>query len=92
MISYDKQKIKEQITIEDVFQLLNDFGGDPVYTSFGIISATICHNMPGEGSPKLYYYSNSTLFHCYTGCEEPSFDLFQLVIKVMKIQRIKILI
>ena len=46
----------------------------------------ICHNPPGEGSKKLYYYSNSNLFHCFTGCEEPSFDVFQLIIKIYDIQ------
>jgi hypothetical protein len=53
------------------------------------LSATICHNAPGEGSKKLYYYSNSTLFHCYTGCSDPSFDIFELVIKVFEIQHNK---
>lgn len=86
MINYDKDEIKEQLQIEDLFQLLVEFGGEPEYSSFGIISATICHNAPGEGSRKLYYYSNSGLFVCYTGCAEPHFDIFELVRKVSKIQ------
>lgn len=86
MINYDKDEIRKQLQLEDIFQLLQEWGGDPEYTSFGIISATICHNPPGEGSRKLYFYSNSGLFHCYTGCPEGSFDVFQLVIKVSKIQ------
>lgn len=85
--SYDKSKIKEQLNIDNIYELLEMFGGEPEYTSFGIISATICHNPPGVGSKKLYYYSNSSLFYCYTGCEEPSFDIFQLVTKVMLIQK-----
>lgn len=89
MINYDKAKIKEQITVENNFELLQDFGGNPIYTSFGIISDTICHNEPGEGSKKLYYYTNTGLYHCYTGCAEPSFDIFQLIIKVFKIQKNK---
>lgn len=86
MISFDKQEIKNSLTIDNIFELLTDCGGDPEYTPFGIISATICHNPPGEGSKKLYFYSNSNLFHCYTGCENSSFDVFELVAKIAEIQ------
>ena len=86
MIVFDKKTIREEITIQDIFQLLVEWGGEPEYTNFGILSSTICHNRPGEGSRKCYYYSNSLLFHCYTGCEEPSFDIFQMAIKVYEIQ------
>ena len=82
---YDKKEIREQLTIENIFELLQDFGGEPEYTSFGLISATICHNNPGEGSHKLYYYKNTGLFRCYTSCGD-AFDPFELVIKVKKIQ------
>lgn len=54
---------------------------------FGLLSSTICHNFPGEGSRKLYWYSNTGLFRCYTGCAEPTFDIFELVIKVFSIQQ-----
>ena len=81
----DKNDIKEQLTTEDIFELLDEFGGDPRYTNFGIISRTICHNPKGEGSYKLYYYINSQMFHCFTGCND-SFDVFDLVIKVADIQ------
>lgn len=85
MISYDKKKVRELLTTDIVFDMLVDFGGEPQYSNFGIISQTICHNRPGEGSRKLYYYENTGLFHCYTGCGD-SFDPFQLVIKVANIQ------
>ena len=87
MIVFDKVDIKNSLSIEDIYELLQQWGGDPEYTDFGILSATICHNPAGEGSRKLYYYSNSTLFRCYTGCDEPVFDIFELVIKVMEIQQ-----
>ena len=87
MINFDKSEIKSKIKIEDVFELLEEWGGEPEYNDSGIVSATICHNRPGEGSRKLYYYSNSGLFHCYTGCVDPSFDIFQLLIKVANIQQ-----
>ena len=86
MVNYDKAQIRDSLNIEQYYELLEEFGGEPEYTSFGIISSTICHNAPGAGSRKLYFYSNSNLFHCYTGCSEPSFDLFQLVIKIQEIQ------
>ena len=84
MLIFDKNDIKQALTIEQIFDLLQNWGAEPEYTSFGILSSTICHNKPGEGSKKLYYYSNSELFQCYSNCN--SFDIFQLVIKVMEIQ------
>ena len=86
MVIYDKQEIRNQLNVKDIFNLLQEWGGDPEYTNFGIISSTICHNAPGDGSRKLYYYNNSNLFHCYTGCETSTFDIFDLVIKIFKIQ------
>lgn len=87
-MNYDKKEIKEQLSLDDVYQLLVEWGGEPEYTPFGIISATICHNTPGEGSRKLYFYQNSNLFHCFTGCND-SFDIFELAIKVARIQKNK---
>ena len=86
MIVFDKQEVRNSLTIDDIYNLLLEWGGSPEFTSFGLISSTICHNGAGTGSRKLYYYSNSDLFHCYSGCEEPSFDIFQLVEKVASIQ------
>lgn len=89
MLIFDKSEIKSLLTVDDIYNLLSDWGGDPEYTNFGVISATICHNTPGEGSKKLYFYENSGLFHCYTGCADPSFDIFELTIKVFEIQHNK---
>ena len=86
MKTYNKKEIREKLNVEQIFELLQEWGGDPEYTDFGIISSTICHNPAGEGSRKLYYYSNTDLFHCFTGCADPSFDIFQLLTKVAKIQ------
>jgi hypothetical protein len=67
---------------------LEEYGGEPQYYNDNIIvSRTICHNNPNdEASHKLYYYPNTRLFHCYTGCAEPSFDIFELIIKIANIQ------
>ena len=85
MLVYDKNEIRNKLDIDDIFNLLQEWGGEPEYTEFGILSATICHNAPGEGSKKLYYYANSTLFKCYTDCDS-TFDIFELTIKVFNIQ------
>ena len=86
MKTYNKHEVRKKLSIEQIYSLLEEWGGLPEYTNFGIISATICHNPPGEGSRKLYYYSNTDLFHCFTGCADPSFDIFQLLVKIAKIQ------
>ena len=86
MVIYDKKEIKESLSIENIFELLQEFGGEPEYTSFGILSSTICHNPPGMGSRKLYYYSNSELLCCYSGCADFTFDIFELTSKVAEIQ------
>lgn len=89
MKTYDKKEVRKKLKIEQIYELLEEWGGEPTYEKWGICSATICHNPPGEGSRKLYYYTNTDLFHCYTGCSEPSFDIFQLLVKVIKIQQNK---
>ena len=85
MIDYNKDEIKENLTLDNVFDILNTFGGNPEYTNFGILSNTICHNPAGEGSRKLYFYENSMLFRCYTECDS-YFDVYELVRKVAEIQ------
>ena len=84
-LSFDKAEIRSSLSIDNIFDILVEWGGEPEYTDFGILSSTICHNLPGEGSHKLYYYENSGLFRCYTGCQE-SFDIFELTMKVAEIQ------
>jgi hypothetical protein len=88
MLIFDKDEVREKLELDDIFNLLQEWGGEPEYSNFGILSSTICHNEPGEGSRKLYYYENSGLFRCYTGCDD-IFDIFQLAIKVFDIQHNK---
>lgn len=85
MIVYDKLKIREALSSENIFELLTEWGGEPSQENFGYVSSTICHNPPREGSRKLYYYENTGLFRCYTGCGE-YFDIFELTVKVARIQ------
>lgn len=83
---YDKNKLKEELEVEQIYDLFEAWGGEPEYINGGIVAQTICHNLPGEGSRKLYYYENTQLCHCYTGCTNSTFDIFDLCIKVKKNQ------
>ena len=78
------EKIKNQLTIEQVNEYLAEMGGEPQIHDNIIVSRTICHNPPGQGSFKLYYYDNTKLFKCYTDCPESSFDIFELTLKIKK--------
>lgn len=82
---YNKEELKQQLELEQIYDLVEAWGGEPEYTDKGLVSRTICHNKPGEGSRKLYYYENTRLFRCYTHCDD-TFDIFELFIKVSKIQ------
>lgn len=78
----DKNQIKEHLTPEQVFKILEQLGGDPEMKDDCIISRTICHNSANEGSRKLYYFFNTKLFICFTNCG--TFDIFDLIIKIKR--------
>lgn len=84
---YDKDFIKSDLTLSQIEELLIEFDAAPERHGETIVSRTVCH---GGDTHKLYYYSNTTLFHCYTGCAEPSFDIFELVRKVMSREHPKV--
>lgn len=81
MYKYDKDELKINLSIEQVFELVAELGGEPKMENGFFISKTICHNHAGEGSYKLYYYDNTKLFRCYTDCGI-SFDIYELVKKI----------
>lgn len=78
------EKVKNDLSIDQVCDLLASLGGDPQIKGDLIISRTICH---GGHSHKLYYYDNTKLFKCYTDCLD-SFDIFELIIKINKLNSI----
>jgi hypothetical protein len=84
-MSYSKQEVKEQIDLEDIYNLLDYYSAEPQIFGDYIISRTICHNGIGEGSKKLYYYQNTSLFKCFSG-DCGSFDIFELVQKMEGIE------
>ena len=83
----DLKKLKEQLTPEDIIELVTYLGADRYNQRKGcIMFPTICHNIDSEeASLKLYYYENSQLFKCYTGCPEESFDIYALFEKRFKL-------
>lgn len=85
MAKYDKDAIKEKLTFDMVFEIVEEFGGEPRPTNFGFVASTICHNHAGEGSHKLYYYTNTALFRCYTECDG-YFDIFELISKIKEVE------
>ena len=85
---YDKDAIKESLTIDQIFDIVSELGGEPIMYSGYFTAQTICHNHPGEGKYKLYYYENTKLFRCYTECND-TFDIFELVQKVKNLNQEK---
>ena len=87
-IAFNKDAIKESLSLEQIEQFLADHGGEPIRRIGCLVSRTICHNPATEdASHKLYYYENTKLFKCYTECADTNgFDIFDLTRKIMKIQ------
>lgn len=78
-MQFNKDEIKKELTIEQVFNFVEALGGSPIMRADGqsFTSQTICHR--GD-SHKMYYYENSHLFQCFTNCGY--FDVFELVQKI----------
>lgn len=76
---YDKNEIKNSLSIDQISEYIAELGGEPQEQNGILVCKTICHC--GQ-SHKLYYYPNTTLFKCYTDCSE-TFDIFELTRKVM---------
>ena len=80
-MSYSKEEVKEQLDLDDIYNLLEYLDAEPQLFTTYITARTICHN--GD-SHKLYYYENTQLFKCFTGsCG--TFDVFELIQKVRNI-------
>ena len=81
----DFKELREQLTDETIKDILGQFNVEPVDENENeIIFPTCCHNLVG-GSPKLFYYKNTKLFHCYTECSA-SFDIFTLLQKMYRLR------
>ncbi len=78
MYKYNKDEIKENLTLEQISDFVAELGGEPIMYNNFLTAKTICH---GGESHKLYYYENTHLFRCYTECDS-TFDIFELVVKI----------
>lgn len=88
-MSYNKDEVKEELDMEDIYNLLEYFGAEPQMFSDHIVAKTICHNEDAsQASHKLYYYENNMMFHCFTHCSPASFDVFELVQKVQHVDNL----
>ena len=77
---FDKREIKDSLGIEEVEEILELLGVFHYRENDDkLIIETVCHNNLGEGSNKLYYYTNTKLFNCYSNCG--AFDIFDFVQK-----------
>lgn len=81
----DFKELREQLTDEQIKDILGQFNVEPFSENeTSITFPTCCHNLTG-GSPKLVYYKNTKLFHCYTECAA-SFDIFTLLQKMYSLR------
>lgn len=81
----DFKELRDQLTDEAIKEILAQFNVEPVEENENeIIFPTCCHNLEG-GSPKLFYYKNTKLFHCYTECAA-TFDIFTLLQKMYRLR------
>lgn len=79
---FDKTVLKQGMSIDSVFEFLIGKGIQGHWVNEEtLVFETCCHNHIGEGSRKLYYYDNTKLFSCYTGCGG-TFDIFELLNKI----------
>ena len=77
-MSYSKDDVKEQLELEDIYNLFEYFEAEPQLYNTYIIAKTICHD---GNTHKLYYYENTGLCKCYSGhCG--TFDIFELIQKI----------
>lgn len=77
-MAYSKEDVKDNIDMEDIYNLLDFFSAEPQMFNDHIVAKTICH---GGDSSKMYWYANSGLFQCFSdSCG--SFDVIELVQKV----------
>ena len=76
---YDKNLIKNSLSVEQMCAFLDELGSDPQPQGSIILNRTVCHC---GNSHKLYYYNNTRLFRCYTDCGGDAFDIFELTRKV----------
>lgn len=73
----DAKTLKGNLTVDDITRLMQSLNANPVLHQDTLMCSTICH---GGHKHKLYYYSETHSFVCYTGsCG--TMDVFTVVQK-----------
>lgn len=74
------KKLKRELTKEQIIKIVESLGGE-LYNSINdepLIFYSCCHHLnPSEHKPKLYYYSDTYSFFCYS-CSS-AFDIISLI-------------
>lgn len=83
---YSAKELIQAFSLEDIRRFIESLGVDEIEEHDDyLICPTICHNPIDEAeSMKLYYYSNTKNFHCYTECSE-NFSVISLYQRYMEI-------
>lgn len=76
------KELRNNLSEDSIIKIMKELGAEDYQeTSDALIFNTVCHNIhPEDGSPKLYYYKQNKMFHCYTQCS-CSFDIYELIKK-----------
>ena len=74
----DAHDMKNMLTADDIFRLLEELGVEPIDKNDRFECLTLCH---GGDSHKLFYYKDSKKFMCFTNCG--SMDIFSFVEKIL---------
>lgn len=82
---YNFKELRQQLVDEQIKDILLQYNVEPTRENENeIVFPTCCHNLEG-GSPKLHYYKDSKLFHCFTECAS-TFDIFTLLQKMNRLR------
>ena len=77
-MNYNITTLKENLTNDDIYNILIDLDANPTDCGDRFECETICH---GGDSHKLFYYFDSQIFYCYSGCGVIG-DVLNLIQKV----------
>lgn len=90
LLDVKPQDIVQLLTIPQIIKIMVENGAEK-YEEYidHVIFPTLCHNSYGNSmSMKLYYYDNTKLFRCYTGCDEVM-NIFKVIQRIREINREK---
>ena len=77
----DRNELLEYLSIEKLKELMEQLGSEYCKEEKGcFIFSSICHSNPT--SHKLYYYKESSTFHCYSACS-CNYSIFDLIGQVL---------